>query len=184
MTTDAESEPPTRRRADKLKEFYFAVGVAMVRWQDVDFELTRLFCLLVGGERSIASAVFNTVPSFPTKLRMVKAAAAIRLADTNLFKLCDQLCDDLDDTQRKRNQIAHFMLLQDSPVGDGMNSKKLAEEIEWYLAPSTIDGARYWRHKGKPPQLKISDIESRTQQFGEASDKIRDFVKQVEAALK
>ena len=44
MTTN---EGPTRRKA-KMKEFYSTIGVAMVQWQRVEFELNELFCVLVG----------------------------------------------------------------------------------------------------------------------------------------
>jgi hypothetical protein len=74
MTNDVGSGTPTPSDLikKKLKDFYFAVGVAMVRWQDVEFELNELFCTLIGADHATASAVFSTVPSFPTKLKMVR----------------------------------------------------------------------------------------------------------------
>jgi hypothetical protein len=182
MTNDVGSETPTPSDLikKKLKDFYFAVGVAMVRWQDVEFELNELFCTLTGADHATASAVFNTVPSFPTKLKMVRAAALVRLGGTDLFKLCkDDLCKHLGDVEGKRNQIAHFMMFQDPPAATDL--KEFAEKMDWHLAPTRFDALR--RLKGEPP-LKTSDIKSRTSEFGEAAKKIRDFNAQVKAMLK
>jgi hypothetical protein len=170
-------KPPTAP-GDKLKELYFAIGVATTHWQWVEMELTQLFSVLVWTRDGTASAVFNTVPSFPTKLRMVKAAAAVRLAETDLLKPCIQLCDRLGTTATKRNELAHYMLFQQSPMGNFH-----IEEVDWYLSPTAFDGARDWRHKGKPPRLKIEDIQNRTKAFREASIEIRNFSWRVQKAL-
>jgi hypothetical protein len=168
---------PTPRKA-KTKEFYSTIGVAMVQWQHVEFELNELFCVLVGADHKVASAVFSTIPSFPTKLRMVKAAAVARLGEANLFDQCKHLCKYLDERVRSRNQIAHFMMYWDIPAGEDL--KILEDKIDWHLAPTPFDVVR--RRKGEPP-LRISDIESRTKEFGEASEKIRDFIAQVKEFL-
>jgi hypothetical protein len=173
-TTDAR---PTLRKA-KMKEFYFTIGVAIVQWQRVEFELNELFCVLVGADHKVASAVFSTITSFPTKLRMIKAAAVVRLGETNLSDQCKRLCKDLEEKERSRNQIAHFMMYWDIPAGEDL--KILEDKIDWHLAPTPFDVVR--RRKGEPP-LRISDIESRTKEFGEASEKIRDFIAQVKAFL-
>jgi hypothetical protein len=96
MTTD---EGPTPRKA-KMKEFYSTIGVAMVQWQHVEFELNELFCVLVGADHKVASAVFSTIPSFPTKLRMVKAAAVwVRLISSTSVSDCARIW-------RKRKEAA------------------------------------------------------------------------------
>jgi hypothetical protein len=189
MMSDQESETPPPSWAnlvrDRLKEFYFAVGVGMTQWQYVEFELTQLFSILVKTEDGTASAVFNSVPSFPTKLKMVQAAAAVRLAEPKLFKQCIVLCKRLEDTSGKRNELAHFMLFKDLPDVGVEDPKKLVREIDLYLAPTAFDGARYWRYKGKrykgkPPQLKLADIQSHAKAFSDASNDIREFTKQVQ----
>ena len=166
---------PDDRRKARMKDFYFTIGVAVVQWHHVEDELTKLFCTLVGGESRVASAVFNTVPSFPTKLRMVKTAVLVRLGETDLFERCKRLCKYLDeDIEQKRNQIAHFKMYYDMP------EDALEEKVDWYLAPSVFDAVR--RRKGEPP-LKVSDIENRTKEFAKASERIRDFTAQVKATL-
>jgi hypothetical protein len=179
MTTDEGPTPSDLRKA-KMKEFYFTIGVAMVRWQDVEFELNELFCVLVGADHKVASAIFSTITSFPTKLRMVKAAAVVRLGETNLFDQCKRLCKYLEDekVEGSRNQIAHFMMYWDIPSGEDL--KILEDKIDWHLAPTPFDVVR--RRKGEPP-LRISDIESRAKEFDEASEKIRNFIAQVKAFL-
>jgi hypothetical protein len=177
MTTDTT---PSDLLKAKIKEFYFAVGVAMVRWQDVQFELTELFYTLVGGDHAIVSAVFNTVPSFPTKVRMVKAAALLRLANTDLLKPCNDLCKCLNDdkgVQRKRNQIAHYMMYHDPPEGENLDPKTFADKYAFYLGPQMFDAQQ------RRTQLKTTDIENRTKEFGEAAKRIRDFNAQVKASL-
>ena len=188
MTSDGEPEVPPPSWADlpgeKLKEFYLAVGVGMTQWQSVELELTQLFCILVRPEDGTASAVFNAVPSFPTKLKMVKAAATVRLAESELIEPCNRLCKRLKDTNGKRNQLAHFTLYQNPPdVGEKIDLEKMAREIDWYLAPTAFDGARYLRHEGKPPQLKLADIQSHAKAFSDASNDIRAFTERVQAAL-
>ena len=183
MTADKGSGIPAASWAsEKLKEFYFAVGVAITLWQSVEFELTQLFCILVRAEDGAASAVFNAVPSFPTKLRMVKAAAAVRLTKSNLFEPCIKLCKHLEAVAKKRDQLAHFTLIKELP--NERDLEKLAKGLDLYLAPTPFDGARNWRHKGNPPRLKLAEIRSRATEFNDVSEKIRGFSEQVEAALK
>ncbi len=178
MTTDAEATPSDLRKA-RMKDFYFTIGVAMVQWQHVEYELNELFCVLVGSDHRVASAVFSTITSFPTKLRMVKAAALVRLGETDLFDQCRRLCKYLDeDVEGSRNRIAHFMMYWDIPAGEDLEN--LEDKIDWYLAPTPFDAVR--RRKGEPP-LKTSDIENRTKEFAKASEKIRNFIAQVKAAL-
>jgi hypothetical protein len=156
MTTDATPTPDDRRKV-RMKDFYFTIGVAVVQWQHVEVELNELFCLLVGGDDRVASAVFSTITSFPTKLRMVKAAALVRFGESNLFGQCKRLCKYLEDVEGGRNRIAHFMMYWDIPAGEDF--------------------------KVLMPPLKTSDIENRTKEFAKASEKIRNFIAQVKVAL-
>jgi len=81
--------------SEKIKRMYFAVGLAMTQWQQVEQALTQLFSILVNTGDGTASAVFNSVRSVPTKLEMIRAAAAVRLADSELGDTCMKLCDRL-----------------------------------------------------------------------------------------
>jgi hypothetical protein len=144
MTTDAEATPSDLRKA-RMKDFYFTIGVAMVQWQHVEYELNELFCVLVGSDHRVASAVFSTITSFPTKLRMVKAAALVRLGETDLFDQCRRLSKYLDeDVEGSRNRIAHFMMYWDIPAGEDL------EILEDVSRANTIrrgcDDARASRH--------------------------------------
>jgi hypothetical protein len=153
---------------EKLGKLYFAVGVALAAWQSVETNLTQLFCILVRPEDGTASAAFNAFPSFPTKLRMLEAAAAVRLAESNLLKPCVGLCKRLEGVARKRNQLVHFTLFQESFIGK-TDPEKFAREVDWYLAPTAFDGARNWRHKGMPPKLKLVDVQRHAKAFDDAS---------------
>ena len=74
---------------DKLEQFYFAVGVAMAHWERVETSLTLLFETLVTAEYGVASAVINSIPSIRTRIDIVRAAAAARLAEQpDLFEEC------------------------------------------------------------------------------------------------
>jgi hypothetical protein len=178
---------PASSPSEKLIELYFAIGVAMTMWQQIEMALTQLFCVLLKPQDRTASAVFNSVRSFSTKLAMIKAAAAVRLANSELMKDCMKLCDRLNKkTVKKRNQLAHFVLCQ-KPVlhkdGEQIDSERIAREIDRYLSPTAFDGALHWRHKGHPPQLKLSDIQRHAKAFTDASEDICDFVKRIEGAL-
>ena len=99
--------------AEKIRNIYFSIGVAITQWQYVELELTQLFSILVNAKPSgVASAVFSSVLNFNTKLKMVEAAAFVTLRDTPLFKECEEIQTRLEKKARKRNQIAHFMLHQ------------------------------------------------------------------------
>src|SRR5438874_7324144 len=151
--------------SEKLRRMYFAMGVAMTQWQHVEMGLTQLFTLLVQSDSNVASAVFNAVPSLPTKLKMVRAAASVRLP-ADLAKECFKLCGRLDQKAKKRNEIAHFMLYQ-VPVmvtpETEITPEQMDERIDWYLAPTFFDSARHWRYRGALPELKTNDLMNRAQ---------------------
>jgi hypothetical protein len=111
---------------------------------------------------------------------MIRAAAAVRLADSALGDACMKLCDRLDKkVVKKRNEIAHFMLYQRPVVA--------AEPVDqldiWYLSPTAFDGARRWRHGDKGPILTSNDITNRAQAFLAVSKEIWDFAEMVRDAL-
>jgi hypothetical protein len=174
--------------SEKVKRMYFAVGLAMTQWQQVEQALTQLFAILVRTEDGTASAVFNSVPSVRTKLEMIRAAAAVRLAASELGDDCMKLCDRLEKVNRKRNQIAHFMLYQRPPdvsvePGDQPDIEKLNEQVDWYLSPTAFDGAWRWRYGDKVPILTSNDITNGAQAFLAVSREIWDFAEKARDAL-
>ena len=56
---------------------------------------------------------------------------------------------------------------------------KLAEEIDWYLSPTILDGATRWRHGGAAPQITSNDAMNRARAFIAASNEIRAFIEKV-----
>jgi hypothetical protein len=174
--------------SEKIRRMYFAVGLAMTQWQQVEQALTQLFTILVHTGDGTASAVFNSVTSVRTKLEMVRAAAAVRLASSELGEACMKLCDRLEKANRKRNEIAHFMLYQRGIAWQSGEQEPTAEEtneqIDWYLSPTAFDGARRWRHGDKVPTLTSNDITNRAEAFIAVSKEIWDFAEKVRDSLK
>jgi hypothetical protein len=73
--------------SEKIRRMYFAVGLAMTQWQQVEQALTQLFTILVHTGDGTASAVFNSVTPVRTRLDMIRAAAAVRLPTSELGDL-------------------------------------------------------------------------------------------------
>src|SRR5207248_1853684 len=130
-----------------------------------------------------ASAVFNSVTSVPSKLEMIRAAAAVRLAHSELGDDCMKLCDRVQKVSGKRNQIAHYMLYQRAVVGQ-INVETLNKQIDWYLSPTAFDGAWRWRHGDNMPELTSDDIMKRAEAFIAVNKEIWDFAEKVRDALK
>jgi hypothetical protein len=157
--------------------------------EQIENGIAELFGILVGGSFQAATAAINCVLSVRTRLLMIRAAASTRLKDTPLFDECIRLCDRLDDKAIKRNQLAHFMLFQDAVVNapdEPITTEVLAsfdEQIDWYLSPTYVDGARNWRFKEKIPQIRANDVKNRTRAFADAANELREFSKKVRAAL-
>jgi hypothetical protein len=153
--------------------------------------LTQLFTVLLQSDGGAASAAFNSVPGFRTKLDMVRAAAAVRLKDTPaLLEKCLRLCDRLEKKSKKRNQIVHFTLYQDAigwlgtekPSPDEL--AKLVSQIDWYLSPTAFDGAYFWRHGQNPPRLRAVDISNRVSSFDRAHKELWDLSAEIADQLK
>ena len=160
---------------DDFSAIYLAVGVAITRWQLVEGALTQLFIVLLRAKANAASAAFNSVLSFRTKVDMVRKAAVVQLKDT-LLDECMSLCKRLDKKANKRNQLAHFMVVQDAP-----QDKPL--DIKQYLTPTVFDAARRLRRKGKPPMLDAKDIRQRAKGFDDLSRQVLEFSEKVKKAL-
>jgi hypothetical protein len=158
------------------RDFYFNLGIAIAHWQQVELALTQLFVILIQAEGGAASAALNSVQSFRTRVQMVRAAAAVRLK-APLLDECMKICERLEDKARKRNQLAHYMVMTDIREQDG---RLLAD---YYLSPSFFDGAKRWRHGNSPPKLSANDFKSRTASFDKISGELWEFSEKVKIAL-
>jgi hypothetical protein len=101
--------------SEKTCAFFFAVGFAITRWQNVEMAMTQLFKLLLDAKDGAASAAFAAVLDFRTKVSMVDAAAYVVLKDEPLFEEWRSIRNKLIKKKGladKRNQIAHFMVYQ------------------------------------------------------------------------
>jgi len=147
---------------EKIRSFYFAVGFAITQWQQVELALTQLFTLLLKSDARATSAAFNSVLSFRTKLAMVRSAAAVQLKDNPLLDECISLCNRLEKKAQKRNQLAHFMVIQE-PVEYGHPAPEM--DIDWSLRPTFFDGARERRYKRGAPRLTTNDVMNRANAF-------------------
>jgi len=158
----------------------------MTQWQQVEQAFTQLFCMLLSSEGNVASAIFNAVLSFRTKLAMLRAAAAVRLTDKILLDECIKLCDRMEKKAAKRNEIAHFMLYQRAIVsshGEAVDKTRLERDLDWYLSPTAFDAARNWRYKKGVPTLTRYDVMNRAQSFINASNEIWQFSEKARVAL-
>lgn len=172
--------------SEKIRRMYFALGAALTQWQTIENATTQLFCLLVNTGDGTASAVFNSVQSFRTRLEMVRAAAAVRLAKNEILDECMTLCDRLNKKARKRNELAHYTLYQTGIAitsGEEIDMAALEAGVDWYLAPTSFDGAHEWRHNGARPKLTSNDIMNRSQAFTRISNEIHLFNEKVAAFL-
>src|SRR5690349_12368122 len=92
--------------------FLETLGHAITQWQAVEMELFRIFARLVRCERyNTASAAFHSVVNFGTRLDMTHAAALVELGDSPLLKTWNSLYNRLYKRSKRRNHLAHFMLL-------------------------------------------------------------------------
>jgi hypothetical protein len=165
--------------AEKLHDIYFALGVAIAQWQQVEMALTQLFVLLINSDGGAASAAFNRVHSPMNRLEMVMASASVRLKDNpTLFNECTTICKRLKNEVKKRNQLAHFSLYQRPP-----ESIENAEDVDWYLRPTAFDGAIEWRYKHGVPELTTNEIKDCIASFQKAAKELWDFSEKVRAAL-
>jgi hypothetical protein len=172
--------------SEKIRQIYFAIGIATTQWQGVEHALTQLFVILSGDGHGVASAAFNSVLGFRNKLDMVRAAAAARLNNTDLMEECLRLCKRLQKKSQKRNDIVHFMLYQVAvayEAGEPINAASFDQRVDWYLSPMAFDSARHWRYKGKVPELKTIDIMNRANAFIKAGNDVWTFSEKVRAFL-
>jgi hypothetical protein len=180
MPPKVDGTPPE----EKLRNIYFAVGFAMTQWQHVEQALTQLFLILLKAQNAgAASAAFASVLGFRSKLSMVDSAAFVVLGKTPSFAEWISLNKSLGRNASKRNQIAHFMLYQRA-VGSSPNEpvpdvERLNREIDWYLSPTTFDGAVEYRYDGDRPRLTTTDVMNRANAFIKASNRLWSFSEKV-----
>jgi hypothetical protein len=101
-----EPDPKTEQ------EFYAALGYALSRWQKVEMELFRVYERVVGTASLASRAAFHSIINFNSRLGMTNAAAEISLANTPQLDEWRALSKELDKMVRKRNILAHFVVVQ------------------------------------------------------------------------
>jgi hypothetical protein len=169
---------------EKMRRIFYAIGLAITQWQQVEHALTQLFVLLINAKGGAASAAFASVLNFNSKLGMVDSAAYVVLHQTPLFAEWGALNNALGRKAKKRNEIAHFMLYQTGgvfPAGVEPDIETLQRDIDWHLMPTAFDGAFRHRHRDKPPSLTANDIMNRATAFLAMSKRVWDFGEKVRA---
>lgn len=98
--------------SDLEKDFFEAVGRALVAWQRVEGRLVGIYLLLLGspGTWGAAGAAFYCVFAVPVKVAMIKEAS--RWGRLNGFPALldelDKLLKKISKTARKRNHLVHL----------------------------------------------------------------------------
>jgi hypothetical protein len=175
--------------SERIRKIYFAVGLAITQWQQIELGLTQLFIVLLNAKTgTAASTAFSAAGlNFRTKLAMVDAASFVMLRDTPLFVEWNAIRDRLEKKARNRNQIAHFMLYQKAVVWNSGEREPTIEELnsqlDWYLRPTALDGASRRKYPDGPPTLTTHDIMNRANAFIKAGNELWTFGEKVRAHL-
>ncbi len=103
--TDAQ---PIKGRIEEQRAFYQAVGLAVINWQSVEYNITGLFMWLLQGDPGAASAAYHQAVGFKTQLGMVEAAADWALKGSDLLPALKKLLKRASEKSRKRNKIVHL----------------------------------------------------------------------------
>lgn len=162
-------------RTPPLADMLVAIGSALSNWQHVEAQVARVCLALITTDKKhrAASAAFHSVLSFRTKLDMTTAAAMMALDEPNLAEW-RTLANRLDRKAKKRNELAHFSLVQDVDL-DGQTL------VESYTLETNVwDAARHVRKKDGPFVLKPNDIRNRAQAFRVIAEEVGAFADRLE----
>lgn len=160
----------------QVEQILFAIDVATTQWHSVEHGLTELLSLLLGAREDMASALLDAVPCFQTKILIVQAAAAVRLANTFLLAEWEGLSKDLEKQARKRHEITHSTLYQLPRLEQPFSA-------DWYLSPCAFDSRCRWSRQEPSPLLKADDLMDCARAFIEVGSKLHQFNEKVRGAL-
>jgi hypothetical protein len=119
-----------------LKDFYSAIGEALVMWQRVEESHFRLYLELIRAEdKEVAAIPYFSIESFNGRHKMVGHMISVALGAKNQKKLrirwSNELQKTIKDANLDRNKLAHYGLqisAQDSGIlPDGTLSLTLSE---------------------------------------------------------
>lgn len=125
-------------------QMFAAVGRAITQWSFVEYEVSKLLALSVGGGFAItdngggiriighltAISIFYSVENWRSKLQMVDAAFAPYVRGSpsadDLITDWRKLSDKANDLARKRNKLAHWFVLPAQRTGTGAEHEPIA----------------------------------------------------------
>ena len=126
---------PREKQLVEEPAFYSALGQALAQWASVEHSLFELYCVAVQSHKSnyaALSASYHVVSGFRTRLEMVDYALKFFLKKDSDISKWKSLKDRARKKSRKRNHLAHFMV-----INHVFNDEK---EESYYLSPSIVDG--------------------------------------------
>lgn len=108
---------PIRGDLDKTVT-YEGLGRLIVRWEDIDFSLARIYSILVGDPDGDALREYGKGRTVPEKIGILRAAMdekwAVRRHSQKLEGRFDKLLQEVDGFSERRNEFAHAILHQGS----------------------------------------------------------------------
>ena len=161
--------PPAGLSVDEEERlFTAALGKAITNWQMVEGALSGVFCNLIGARfHEAANMAFFSVLSFEAKLGMTDAAAQSTIGSTPLWNEWSPLFNRAGRRNKRRNQLAHFMLAYDGSKRPG---------YRFHIRPSAFDRRTEYRWGTKPPEINGCQLTAMGNSFSKLAADMRRFV--------
>ena len=162
-----------------------AVGLALDQWSHVEMGLEDLFCNSLGIQEGPAHVVMSSIRSFHARLAVIQNLIAYLVIEPDLRARWTSLYNRLTRKNDKRNELAHFSILDATANG----------KREIRLKPYFSTGAELLEGTRKPlgpvpPGLSFEQIEERAASFSKLaldvwmfSREMREFLALRKAAL-
>lgn len=137
---------------ERRRDLYTAVGIALSRWNRVEWSLCNLFSTCISADFSGASSrAYWAVLSFDAKLKMVDAAMRARCSSLPRFlSQWNKINNRLSTQNRVRNKIAHGTVMHFSweASDDGFEDEDVCLAPYFYALRSSV----------RPPVRRSADI--------------------------
>ncbi len=89
------------------KEFFEAIGRAVLQWQRVERSLGVIYLWLIRGEMHLAAAAYHQIIGLNARLSMIDAAIKLALKDDSLGNEWKKLYPEVRRQARRRNILVH-----------------------------------------------------------------------------
>ncbi|MBR0661346.1 hypothetical protein [Neoroseomonas oryzicola] len=165
--------------------FYEALGRAIAWWAHVEMSLLLAYLVALKPaeeapgwphDRSAAEAAaqFSVILGFEGKLSLARRVIESRAAGTPFFDEWSKLCGVIDKRQRRRNQLAHYMVIGSSEGPDSPLVLRRSVMVPQVLAINAKTNR--WRRLAQEPEtIRQVDLDMARRDFGDLSMAIESF---------